>query len=187
MRFQWHQMALLAFHGTCVRFQWHIKRVYLNSTGLVWGFSDISNDFICIPWDLREVSVTYQSALLAFHGNFLRFKWPIRRLYWHSTGISWCLSDISDDFIGIPRDFLEVSVTYQKTLLAFHGTFLRCQWHIRRLYWHSTGLAWGFSDISNNFICFPDVLLAGRIFAMVPRETKSLECSTSLNSSFICI
>jgi hypothetical protein len=73
--------TLFAFHGTCVRFQWHTKRVYLHSTGRAWGFSDTSKDFISIPRDLCEVSVTYQNSLFAFHGTCVRFQWHTKRPY----------------------------------------------------------------------------------------------------------
>ena len=144
--------TFFAFHLTCVRFQWHIKRLYLHYTGVAGGFSDRSNDFICITRDLREVSVTGQTNLLAFHGTCVRLQWHIKRLYLHYTGLAWGFSDRSNEFISIPRDLREVTVTYQTTLFAFLASYF-----------------------------------AGRIFAMVPRETKRLECSTSLNSTFICI
>ena len=126
--------TFFAFHMTCVRFQWHIKLHNLNSTKRAWGFSDISNKFICISQDAREISVTHQT-----------------------------------------------------TLFEFHKTCVRFQWHIKQVYLHSTRRAWDFSDASNDLICFPGCLLAGRIFAMVPLGTKCLKNSTPLSSTFICI
>jgi hypothetical protein len=109
-----------AFHRICVRFQWHIKQLYLNSTGRAWGFSDTSNDYIWISQDVFEVSVTHPTTLLVFHRTCVRFQWQIKRLYWHSTGRAWGFSDTSNDFIWISQDVLEVSVTHPTTLLVFH-------------------------------------------------------------------
>ena len=106
---------------------WRKHYLRLQNTGYVWGFSDTSNDLLCLPLDLREVSVTHQTTLFEFHRTCLRSQWHIKRLYLNFTRRVWVFSDTSNDFIGIPQDVREVSVTNQTTLLAFHRTCVRFQ------------------------------------------------------------
>ena len=127
-----HQTTLFTFHRPCVRFQWRIKRPYLHSTGRAWDSSDASNDFICIPRDVREVSFPHQTTLFEFHRTCVRFNFHIKRPYLHSTGRAWDSSDTSNDFICIPRDVREVSC------------------HIKRPYLNFTERAWGFISTSND-------------------------------------